>query len=36
MDERHIGNVDRILPLLERIEAMDLAPAARAVVDDDA
>jgi len=36
MEERHIANVDRIMPLLERIEAMDFAPTGRTVVDDDA
>ena len=36
MEERHIANVDRIMPLLERIEAMDLTPAGRAVRDDEA
>ena len=37
MEDRHIANVDRIIPLLERIEAMDLAPPpGRAVEDEDA
>lgn len=35
MEERHIANVDRIMPLLERIEAMDIAPSDRKVVGDD-
>jgi hypothetical protein len=35
MEERHIRNVDKILPLLERIEAMDIAPSGRKVVDSD-
>ena len=36
MEDRHIASVDNIMPLLERIEAMDLAPpAGRAVVVDD-
>ena len=36
MEDRHIASVDNIMPLLERIESMDLAPpAGRAVVDDD-
>jgi len=34
MEQRHIANVDKITPLLERIEAMDIAPSGR-VVDDD-
>jgi hypothetical protein len=33
MEERHIRNVDRILPLLEKIEAMDIAPSGRKVVE---
>jgi hypothetical protein len=36
MDEQHLGNVDRITPLLERIEAMTIAPSDRVVVEDDA
>jgi hypothetical protein len=28
MEDRHIANVDNIMPLLERIEAMDLVPVA--------
>jgi hypothetical protein len=35
MEERHIRNVDRILPLLEKIEAMDIAPSGRKVVEAD-
>ena len=31
MEERHIANVDKIMPLLERIEAMDLAPSGRSL-----
>jgi hypothetical protein len=34
MEQRHIDNVDKIMPLLERIEAMDLAPSNRPVEDD--
>ncbi len=34
MEGRHIANVDKIMPLLERIEAMDIAPTSRKVVDD--
>lgn len=33
MEERHIANVARIMPLLERIEAMDIVPSGRAVAD---
>jgi hypothetical protein len=36
MEERHIANVDRIMPLLERIEAMDLTPTGRTLRDDEA
>ena len=32
---RHIANVDKITPLLERIEAMDIAPSGRNVVVED-
>jgi hypothetical protein len=35
MEERHIANVDKIMRLLERIEAMDIAPSNRKVVDND-
>jgi hypothetical protein len=35
MEERHIANVDKIMPLLERIEAMELAPSGRTVMDED-
>ncbi|MEQ1901071.1 MAG: hypothetical protein ABL866_10095, partial [Devosia sp.] len=34
MEGRHIANVDKIMPLLERIEAMDLKPWGRAVVEE--
>ena len=34
MEGRHIANVDKIMPLLERIEAMDLKPSGRAVVEE--
>lgn len=30
MEQRHIANVERIIALLERVEAMDLAPSGRA------
>lgn len=36
METRHIENVDRITELLERIEAMDLAPTTRKVVEEGA
>jgi hypothetical protein len=36
MEGRHIANVDKIMPLLERIEAMDLAPTDRRAADDEA
>jgi len=36
MEERHIANVGKIETLLERIEAMDLAPTGRKVVEDEA
>ena len=36
METRHIANVDKITGLLDRIEAMDIAPAARKVVEDEA
>ncbi len=36
MEQRHLPNVDRIMPLLERIEAMDIAPTGRKVVEDEA
>jgi hypothetical protein len=29
MEQRHIDNVDKIIALLERVEAMDLPPAAK-------
>lgn len=35
MEERHIANVAKIMPLLERVEAMDIAPSARAVEAED-
>jgi hypothetical protein len=34
MEDRHIANVDKIMPLLERIEAMDLPAPARVVSED--
>jgi hypothetical protein len=33
MDERLIANVEKIMPLLEKIEAMDIAPTARKVTE---
>lgn len=33
MEERHIANVKKIMPLLERIEAMDIAPTGRKAVE---
>ncbi|MEP7240796.1 MAG: hypothetical protein ABI697_07930 [Devosia sp.] len=36
MEQRHIVNVDKITKLLERVEAMDIAPTGRVVVDADA
>jgi hypothetical protein len=33
MENRLLGNVDRILPLLERVEAMQIAPTSRKVVE---
>ncbi|MGV3490046.1 MAG: hypothetical protein ACO1OG_01875, partial [Devosia sp.] len=35
METRHIENVDRITALLERVEAMDIAPPTKTVVDED-
>ena len=35
METRHIANVDKITTLLERVEAMDIAPAGRKVAADD-
>ena len=35
MEERHIANVDKIMPLLERIEAMTIAPSGRMVAADE-
>jgi hypothetical protein len=35
MEDRHIANVDNIMPLLERIEAMDLAPPPNGIIEDD-
>jgi hypothetical protein len=36
MEQRHIANVDKIVTLLEKIEAMDIAPTNRKVVEDEA
>jgi hypothetical protein len=35
METRHIANVDKIMTLLERIEAMDVAPSGREVVEEE-
>jgi hypothetical protein len=35
MEQRHIDNVDRIMTLLEKIEAMEIAPANRGVAEED-
>lgn len=35
METRHIANVDRITALLDRVEAMDIAPTGKAVVEDE-
>ena len=34
MEQRHIDNVDKIMPLLERIEAMDIPPSNRGAADE--
>ncbi|MEQ1768705.1 MAG: hypothetical protein ABL879_02615 [Devosia sp.] len=36
MEQRHITNVDKIMPLLERIEASEIAPLNRMVSEDEA
>ena len=36
MEDRHIANVDKITTLLERVEAMDIAPRAKVIVEDEA
>jgi hypothetical protein len=36
MEERHIANVGKITALLEKVEAMDIAPTSRKVVEDEA
>lgn len=36
METRHIENVDKIMTLLEKVEAMDIAPTNRKVVEDEA
>jgi hypothetical protein len=36
METRHIANVDKIMTLLEKVEAMDVAPSGRNVVEDEA
>ncbi len=34
MEQRHIDNVDKIMPLLERVETMRIAASNRAVQDE--
>ena len=36
METRHIANVDRITALLEKVEAMDIAPTGKVVAEDEA
>jgi len=36
MEDRHIANVDKITALLERVEAMEIAPRTKVIVEDDA
>jgi hypothetical protein len=36
MEERHIINVDKVTSLLEKVEAMDIAPTGRKVTEDEA
>jgi hypothetical protein len=36
METRHIANVDKIMTLLEKIEAMDIAPTGRKVIEEEA
>jgi hypothetical protein len=36
MEQRHIDNVDKVTALLEKVEAMDIAPTSRKVVEDEA
>ena len=36
METRHIANVDKIMTLIEKVEAMDIAPSSRKVVEDEA
>ncbi|MEO6395563.1 MAG: hypothetical protein ABIO40_06595 [Devosia sp.] len=35
MEGRHIDNVDKIMPLLDRVEAMDIAPTGRKVAEEE-
>jgi hypothetical protein len=35
-EQRHIANVDKIMTLLEKVEAMDIAPTSRKIVEDEA
>ena len=36
MEQRHIANVHKIMPLLEQLEARSMPQSSRTVVDDDA
>ena len=36
METRHIANVDKVMSLLDKIEALDIAPSGRKVVEDEA
>lgn len=36
MEQRHIANVDKIMELIEKVEAMDLVPTSRKIVEDEA
>jgi hypothetical protein len=35
MEQRHIDNVDKVMELLEKVEAMDIAPTGRKVVEEE-
>jgi hypothetical protein len=35
MEERHIANVDKVMALLDRVEAMDIAPRSKVIVETD-
>ncbi len=36
METRHIANVEKIEQLLQKVEAMDIAPTGKVIVEDDA